>query len=383
MNRYYNKLRRACAWIIGAVFAISGILKLMDYVGTGLIVTEYFKFLHLTFLLPLAAPAGFALALLEAVTGVGLMSGVWRKFFGIVASALTLFFTLVSVALVVFNPAMDCGCFGEAIHLTHMQTLVKNLVLIVLALVAFLPFRDFGEPRQIKTVTFAIGALSMLFFGIICMRTLPYKDYTSLKTGTTIAAAGAGEFSMPKFDAEYIYEKDGVQKSFRMDNLPDSTWTFVNAVTVESKDAGEAPILSIVDSLGLTCDSLAAEGKVLVASVYEPDRIKDGWERIDGTFAAADSLGVKTLLLVAGTRPGAYSSDYRTLVSLNRSNGGFTLLDNGTIIRKWASDYAPSIENLDRAVSDDPVEVMTSYETKGEIKFQAFLLYVFAILILL
>lgn len=384
MNRYYNKFRRACAWIIGAVFAVSGILKIMDYVGTGLIVTEYLRFLHIPFLSPAAAPAGFALALLEAVTGAGLMSGVWRKVFAALASALTLFFTLISLALVIFNPSMDCGCFGEAVHLTHMQTFVKNLILCGLALAAFLPFRDFGNPRPIKTVTFAISSISILFFGIISARTLPFKDYTSLRTGTTIAAAGeTGEFAVRKFDAEYIYEKDGVQKTFRMDDLPDSTWTFVNALTTVDKAAKEAPVLSIVDSHGMTCDSLAAAGKVLVASVYRPDGMEGRWDRVKETLAMADSAGMKSLLLTAGSQTGAYMSDYRTLVSLNRSNGGFTLLDNGMVIRKWAFGDAPGQDALDQCVSDDPLDIMTSYETRGEIKFQAFLLYVFAILILL
>jgi len=385
MNKFYNKFRRACAWITGAVFAFSGILKLMDFVGTGLIVTEYFKFFHIAFLTPIAGPAGFLLALAEAVTGIGLMSGVWRKIFAITASALTLFFTFITILLVIFNPSMDCGCFGEAIHLTHLQTLIKNLVLVSLCLAAFLPFRDLGEPRPVKTVTFAIGSISLLFFGIISARTLPFKDFTSLRTGVTVAAAESEGCTMPKFDAEYIYEKDGIRKTFTMEELPDSTWTFVDVITIENKDTKEAPILSIVDSLGVTCDSLAAEGKVLISSVYKPEKIRNenDWNKIEETLAAADSLGVKPLLLAAGTREGAFASDYRTLVSLNRSNGGYTLLDNGLIIRKWPAANAPDKGTLKDAVSDDPLDVMTSYETKGDMIFQAFLLYLFAILILL
>ena len=43
-----NKVRRLCAVIVGLVFFVAGILKLMDPVGSMLIVREYFSFLHLS-----------------------------------------------------------------------------------------------------------------------------------------------------------------------------------------------------------------------------------------------------------------------------------------------------------------------------------------------
>ena len=46
-------VRRISAIIIGFVFFVAGLLKLMDPVGAGLVVEEYFKFLHLGFLRPL------------------------------------------------------------------------------------------------------------------------------------------------------------------------------------------------------------------------------------------------------------------------------------------------------------------------------------------
>jgi hypothetical protein len=87
----------------------------------------------------------------EASTGAALVSGVFRKTTAIVTSALILFFTVITLILWIANPVMDCGCFGEAIHLTHGQTLLKNLVLVALALIAFIPFQNFGVPRKGST----------------------------------------------------------------------------------------------------------------------------------------------------------------------------------------------------------------------------------------
>ena len=102
-------LRRISAVILGFTFFIAGLLKLMDPVGAGLVMEEYFKFLHLDFLRPASYFAGAAMALLETVIGIALITGVWRKFFSYLTLAFMGAFTLLTVALVIFNPVMDCG----------------------------------------------------------------------------------------------------------------------------------------------------------------------------------------------------------------------------------------------------------------------------------
>ena len=44
---------------------------------------------------------------------------------------LTVFFTIVSIFLLVFDPIKDCGCFGQAVTLTHWETFIKNIVLLL------------------------------------------------------------------------------------------------------------------------------------------------------------------------------------------------------------------------------------------------------------
>ena len=52
MDRLYNRFRRFCAFLIGAVFFVSGLMKLLDPVGAGLVVSEYYRFFGTDFLLP-------------------------------------------------------------------------------------------------------------------------------------------------------------------------------------------------------------------------------------------------------------------------------------------------------------------------------------------
>ena len=153
-------LRRFAAGLIGIVFLVSGLLKISDPVGTMLIVTEYLKFFHIGFLIPAAKGLGIALSLLEALTGIALITGVLRKITAWVTTAMLAFFTIVTLILWVRNPAMDCGCFGQAIHLTHLQSLIKNVVMLLLALWAFIPYGDFGKTPTRKIVSAIIAIWS-------------------------------------------------------------------------------------------------------------------------------------------------------------------------------------------------------------------------------
>ena len=42
-NFIHYRLRRFCAFIIGLVFLLAGIFKLLDPVGAGLVVEEYYR----------------------------------------------------------------------------------------------------------------------------------------------------------------------------------------------------------------------------------------------------------------------------------------------------------------------------------------------------
>ena len=147
MKGFHSGLRRFCSVLLGMVYFIAGMLKLMDPVGSGLVVDEYLEFLHLGGLSFASKALGVTLALVETLTGAALIAGVWRRQVAALASILTAGFTALTLLLVIFNPEMDCGCFGEAIHLTHMQTFLKNVLLCLLCAGAFLPVNYYGWTR--------------------------------------------------------------------------------------------------------------------------------------------------------------------------------------------------------------------------------------------
>lgn len=395
MTYIIKRLRRFCGFFTGFVFFFSGILKVIDPTGAGLVVKEYLDFMHLDFLEWAAKPAGTFLALAECAIGTALITGVWRKATGITALSFQGFFTLLTLCLVIFNPEMDCGCFGEAIHLTHMETFIKNIILCGILIAGFIPMRGLGRPKRRKYASFGIVTLSVLVLAIVSWRGIPMMDFTEFKPGTALQAGNAFHTADEDiYEAVFIYEKDGTQKAFGLEDLPDSTWTFVSTRTVlkEEFEDGIAS-LSFADAEGNYMDNLACTGKVMVISVHDTGIPQARMSKIMEFAAKTKEAGFRTLLLYAGADSPAlpsnasaistYRADYKTLITLNRSNGGATFISDGYIIRKWARGKLPDETTLHDLFCGDDTEAIIDNTTAGNLAFQGFLLYVFAVMLLM
>lgn len=409
MAPIHNHFRRLAAIIIGVVFFASGTLKLIDPVGTGLIVEEYMKFFQTGFFVFLAKPSGLFLSLLETLTGAALISGVYRKIAAASASSLIVLFTIITFFLWLLNPAMDCGCFGEALHLTHGQTLVKNIVLLMLAVFAFLPFRDYGEVKKRKYFAFWLSASASIALSIYSLLYIPLVDFTPFNSSSALAVSKPiHENEQEEYVMNFVYEKNGHEGSFTLDRLPDSTWTYVRTEPVKKTDNIEEdsyPSLSFRDAEGNYRDEIAADSAVIAVSVYLPAKLKlKDWEKIGNTLSEAAGSGYRVLLLLASEIGSAerlmseagleaelrskllqfvYYSDYKTLISLNRSNGGAVYFNDGNLIEKWALRALPKNEHLAWRKWHDSVDNMIAASSKGRLAFQAFILYSLIVLFLI
>lgn len=400
--------RRYFAVVIGLVFFCAGLLKLMDPVGARLVVSEYFKFLGLGFLDSLSSFVGVSLAVLETLTGAALVTGVFRKIAAAVTAAFLGFFTLLTLALWIVNPEMDCGCFGEAIHLTHFQSFIKNVVLCILAVIAFVPFKDYGTPKKRKYVSFGLIAISSLLILLWCGTHIPFTDFTPFSLSSRLAAAQEyNEDGEDKFIATFIYEKNGQEGTFTLDDLPDSTWNFVRTETVLRQDnvvEKDHPTLSISDADGVYHDQLPAEGLAMVVSAHKPSAVSDrNWEKIADFLMSAEGNSFTSLLITpvshrevvamlpatltdeqrAAIVDNLYFSDFRTVISLNRSNGGVTYFNEGHLIQKWSARNMPSDSRLGKIRSHDETDLMLTASTKGRLSFQASFLYSFVVMFLI
>lgn len=387
------RLKRFLGILFGIVYFLSGLIKLMDPVGAGLVMKEYFDFMHLGFMEPAAKIFGAAFALAETLVGAALVCGVWRRYVGKIAIALQSIFTLLTLFLYIYNPEMDCGCFGEAIHLTHPQTFFKNIVLLAMILAYYIPSKHLGETTRRKYVSFFIVSISSVAFMIYSLMYIPLVDFTAYKPGAELLS-NASDGGDELYEAVFTYEKDGKSSTFTLEELPEDidTWTYVGTDTRIKKDiAGSIVELSIFDPKSQKyVDSIAADGKALIVSIYDTDIKAATWEKIESLAAEAKECGMTVAILATDTvnipeslQNSAYTSDFKTLISLNRSNGGATYFNDGSLIKKWAERVLPSADEIKEITAADPTEVAIDYQSKGSLGFQGFLLYVFAVMLLL
>lgn len=347
-----KKFRRIFALVIGTVFFIAAVFKLIDPVGTSLIVRGYYNFLGISFLDFSSRVVGVALGLLEAVVGAALITGVWRRQTAIASGVMTAAFTVITFVLWVSDTEMECGCFGEAIHLTQFQTFLKNIALCVLWVLAFVPLSSLEKPRKVKYATFALVCLSVGVLTFFSLVGLPLRDYTPFAPGAILYEAAEEDFE-------------------------------------------NAPVLSLSDAEGNYHDEEAIAPRVMAVSVYYPERLsRKAWDDI---FAFADNAaaeGFSPVVLVSGTPErmagilgGRVSrvryGDWKSVITLNRSNGGVTYLASGKVIRKWAAVRRPSPDTLKSVMKKDPTDVMADGTSRGQVFLQAFLLYVFAVMLLI
>ena len=325
---------------------MAGLFKLMDPVGTSLIVTEYLKFIDISFMIPVALSLGEVLAFCETVVGAIVLSGIWGKVAAFFSAIFMLFFTVLTIVLCIANPEMDCGCFGDALHLTHFQSLLKNIVLDILWVIAFIPFTKSIPLTKIKWAYFSFSFFIIAIFALYCAVTIPPIDFTPMAPGNTL------------YQAEY-----------------------------ENKDA---PILSFCNRDGEYADSLATQGRVMVISIYSPQKLKSSnWEKIDDLIHIATSEDFNVILLTTEFQSQidlisikrTYLADRKTLMTLNRSNGGVTYISDGIIVNKWAKCRYPSESILKKLYISNSTNVTKLTKAQAYICTYGFILIMLGLLV--
>jgi uncharacterized membrane protein YphA (DoxX/SURF4 family) len=123
-----KKLLIAGRLILGAIFVYAAYTKLrapwLEFAGS----LNAFEILPESALEPVAK----ILPWCELALGVALISGIWQRWFALIASALLGLFFAVMVRSYVIGLKIDCGCFGPGEALGP-KTLARDFSLLALA----------------------------------------------------------------------------------------------------------------------------------------------------------------------------------------------------------------------------------------------------------
>jgi uncharacterized membrane protein YphA (DoxX/SURF4 family) len=350
-----------CRFLLALVFIFSGFVKAIDPLGSTYKIEDYLNafggfFAGFTFV---ALPASIILSTLELLIGLNFLFHVQLRRTSFVALLFMLVMTPLTLYIAMYNPVTDCGCFGDALVITNWQTFGKNAVFLVLSLYVFVLSKK-SHPiflPRVEWILVLVFTLAGIGLSVYTYNHLPLIDFRPYKVGVNIPEAMSIPEGVPtdKYETTFIYEKDGVQQEFTLENYPkgDSTWTFVDQKTVLISKGYEAPIhnFSIVDAAydDITHDLIEYEGSVYLLIMYDVNKASEtGAKRAEETYQKYKNSDTRFYALTASsddeveafkqktgvTYPFA-KTDPITLKTIVRANPGLMLMKNGTIIGKW------------------------------------------------
>lgn len=151
--------------------------------------------------------AAYGTVLLEALLGALFMAGVRLKgAVAGVAAALTLVFSALIFYAWRWNGLEDCGCFGDYLKLSPLQSLLKNAAL--LAVIAWARYGSLGEAPPVargirRGRYFASGAA----FGMVIM--LLVASYRPLVTPPAPPAANDGTAAVSRPFSQFVFDAEG------------------------------------------------------------------------------------------------------------------------------------------------------------------------------
>ncbi len=217
---------------VGALFIFSGFVKAIDPLGTAYKMEQYFAEFETTFsntsfafiapLFPLLSEYVTAFSVImivfEIMLGVMLLIGAARRFTSTALLVLLAFFTFLTgfTYLTGYVPAdvnffkfgqwgpseptnlkvTDCGCFGDFLKLEPRVSFLKDVFLLLPALVFVFATRTMHQlftPR-IRTIVTGVSVVALTLYCFSnYMWDLPHTDFRPFKNGVNIAERMAAE----------------------------------------------------------------------------------------------------------------------------------------------------------------------------------------------
>ena len=370
---------------VGGVFIFSGFSKGVDPWGGCYKVTDYLTAMGMERWTDTALFIAVALAALEFMLGIAIVVGAYRRSAPWLALLLLLVMTPITLWLAVTGAVPDCGCFGDALHLSNWATFGKNLLLL-LGVIYLLAFNlsvpgIYGPAVQwmVMVASFAL-IMAIAYYGYFKQ---PLIDYRPYPVGTRLISASVEDNDENgEDDFIFIYSRDGVEQEFTIDSLPDEEdgWEYVTRYHARRPHGkiifqnGNQPGIAIMDEDGedVTIDVLADSRRTVlllfpdlpqvgVVNSYALNELNDAAQVADVdvvglTPATAQEIDHWQDISMASYP--IYNMDDSELKMVARGNPAVVYLEDGVI--KWKQTLS-SLEGTDQSI--ELSEVGNDYDT--------------------
>lgn len=349
-SSFYARALPFIVWILrialGAVFVVSGLSKGLDIWGFIYKIEEYLNVWGMDQPRSLVLAAALCISCYEFTLGLMLMIGCYRRFTVCALLAMMAVMLPLSFYIYIKEPVADCGCFGDFLILSNAATFWKN-VLITGGLVYLLTITRRVDGLYRFFTQWATTAAAILYFLVVALlgyNVQPLIDFRSFPAGKALVEdkdEGSNQY-------KFIYEKDGKESEFSIDNLPDSTWNFIDRKLVSGSEKEATEFVVMDGDENVSSDIVNEDGEEIIIVVPQGDRadvsytylINELWRYITargGEFIELVAMPQNQIEhwidLSMATYP-VYSADGTMLKEMSRGDMSAVYLKDGVIVWK-------------------------------------------------
>lgn len=333
--------------VVGAVLVFSSIVKALDPYGTVLKLEEYLMAVGWHSMGEIATFGAVALVGVEMLVGGALLLGAMPKLTAKVALVLNGLFLALTLWVAVANPVAECGCFGDVLRLTNWQTFAKNVVLVLLTLVALWGAGECGA--KWRTVGALVAMLGVVTISIYSLIRLPLVEKFPFGVGVNLVEAMSEDVSESEVFVVCREIATGRERTFSVNDQEwwnESKWEYVRTESHEEK--GGVKVLArdfrlYVDDYDITSQLLVVPMCRLVC-VESVERLSDGNLRKLRTIADECIARGERVVVVSASPLSRVerkfpnmeicNMDAVALRALLRARAGIVTLQRGTVVHK-------------------------------------------------
>ena len=323
-KRGQSILSIVAAIVLSSTLLFSGFVKALDPLGMCIRLNAYLAYFGIA--LPDSSLwlqlSTAALTLLEFTLGLNLLLGIRRRLSMMITLGFIVAMTTLTLWIYIANPVTDCGCFGEALKLTHGQTLAKNIILLIPS--AWLACHPLTLPRLMpeRSQWMANIYAALFLVGLIAYTShrLPLVEMTDYRIGSSLREA----LFNPQSEESHTDMANFILCSPEGEMLQDSIlmadgYTFL--VTLPDEDEADDGCNDLLNDLYDLHPAISFYG------IIAEENKEQAADWVDRTGAAYPIL----------------SGESTQIKAMVRSNPGLMLLHDGRIVAKWSHNNLPAL----------------------------------------
>jgi len=294
--------------IVGLLFIFSGLIKANDPLGLSYKMQEFFDAWGWSSLNWSTFGLSIAMNTFEVLLGVAMIVGYRMRLFSWLILLLTIFFGFLTGYAALSGKFQSCGCFGDCLPLTPVQSFMKDMLLLALVLYIFI-YRSKVKPAlPVKACVTVLGLALVLGLAVqsYALKHLPFVDCLPYKKGNHLLE----QMQVPpgavadSFAITFRYKHEGKVVEFDAAHFPenfDSTYQYVDRYDKLVRKGNAIPAITDFslksrEDIDSTQDVLGSGRKYILVMFRHFDDFNDHKAALDNMIRKGHEAGLPVMI---------------------------------------------------------------------------------------